>query len=117
MHILSLYIENYKGAATIPLLDLAQRQNNNFLPLNACYKIAEICEVPAIKVYETATFYTMFNREPVGKYFIQLCGTTPCMINGSEEIKQTIMDELDIHDGETTKDGMFTLLGTFVTSS
>ena len=52
--------------------------------------------------------------EPVGKYFIQLCGTTPCMINGSEEIKQVIMDELDIKDGETTSDGLFTLLGRFI---
>lgn len=63
-----------------------------------------------MRVYEVATFYTMFNREKRGKYFIQLCGTTPCMVCGSEDIKQTIMDELGIHDGETTDDGLFTLL-------
>ncbi len=108
--ILKRYPDNYKAAGCIPLLDLAQRQNNNFLPIAACIKVGEILEMPAAKVYEVASFYTMFNREPVGKYFIQLCGTTPCMINGSEEIKATIEKELGIHDGETTKDGLFTLL-------
>ena len=72
-------------------------------------KVAKVCEVAPIKVYEVATFYTMFNREKVGKYFIQLCGTTPCMICGSEEIKQTIEKHLGIHEGETTADGLFTL--------
>merc|ERR1712032_29138 len=72
--------------------------------------VALICEVTPARVYEVASFYTMFNRTKVGKYFIQLCGTTPCMINGSEDIKQTIEKELDIKNGETTKDGMFTLL-------
>lgn len=62
-------------------------------------KVAKIVGQPAIKVYEVATFYTMFNREKRGKYFIQLCGTTPCMVCGSEEIKKTIMEELGIHDG------------------
>merc|ERR1719172_283179 len=62
-----------------------------------------------MRVYEVATFYTMFNREPVGKYFIQLCGTTPCMVCGSEAIKKAIEDHLGIQEGETTKDGLFTL--------
>lgn len=62
-------------------------------------KVAKIVGQPPIKVYEVATFYTMFNREKRGKYFIQLCGTTPCMVCGSEEIKKTIMEELGIHDG------------------
>mmetsp|Transcript_47112 Transcript_47112/g.78141 ORF Transcript_47112/g.78141 Transcript_47112/m.78141 type:complete len:161 (+) Transcript_47112:75-557(+) len=64
-----------------------------------------------MNVYEVATFYTMFNREPVGKYHIQLCGTTPCMVAGcgKDSIKKVIMDELGIKDGETTEDGMFTL--------
>ena len=61
-------------------------------------------------VYEVATFYTMFNRAKVGKYFIQLCGTTPCMVCGSEEIKQTITDHIGIKNGETTDDHLFTLL-------
>lgn len=93
----------------IPLLDLAQRQAGGWLPLTAMNKVADILELPPIRVYEVATFYTMFNRTKVGKYFIQLCGTTPCMICGSEEIKHTIENYLDIKEGETTKDGLFTL--------
>lgn len=108
--ILGKYPQNYKQSGILPLLDLAQRQVGNFLPLAAMNKVAEICEVPPMRVYEVAAFYTMFNREKVGKYFIQLCGTTPCMVCGSEEIKNTITDYLGIHDGQTTKDGMFTLL-------
>ena len=80
--ILSRYPDNYKQAAIIPLLDLAQRQAGGFLPVAAMDKVAKTVGAAPIKVYEVATFYTMFNREKVGKYFIQLCGTTPCMING-----------------------------------
>lgn len=108
-HIIGRYPKNYKQAAMIPLLDLAQRQCGGWLPLAAMDKVAKVLEIPAIRVYEVASFYTMFNRTKVGKYFIQLCGTTPCMINGSEEIKKTIEDHLKIKEGETTADGMFTL--------
>jgi NADH dehydrogenase (ubiquinone) flavoprotein 2 len=94
----------------IPLLDLAQRQHGGWLPLTAMQKVAQVCEVSPVRVYEVASFYSMFNRTPVGKYFIQLCGTTPCMINGALDIKQTITKHLGIKDGETTKDGLFTLL-------
>jgi NADH dehydrogenase (ubiquinone) flavoprotein 2 len=94
----------------IPLLDLAQRQAGGWLPLAAMHKVAQICEVAPVRVYEVASFYTMFNRNPVGKYFIQLCGTTPCMICGSEQIKQTIEKHLGIKEGHSTPDGMFTLL-------
>lgn len=72
-------------------------------------KVAKILEVSPIRVYEVASFYTMFNRTKVGKYFIQLCGTTPCMICGSEDIKKTIENHLNIKEGETTADGLFTL--------
>mmetsp|Transcript_33363 Transcript_33363/g.31834 ORF Transcript_33363/g.31834 Transcript_33363/m.31834 type:complete len:276 (-) Transcript_33363:274-1101(-) len=107
--ILSRYPDNYRQAAMIPLLDLAQRQAGGWLPLAAMDKTAKILNVAPILVYEVATFYTMFNREKVGKYFIQLCGTTPCMVCGSEEIKKTIEKHLGIMEGETTADGMFTL--------
>nr|CCA19114.1 NADH dehydrogenase flavoprotein 2 putative [Albugo laibachii Nc14] len=107
--ILDRYPENFKASAIIPLLDLAQRQHGGWLPLAAMNKVARIVDVKPIQVYEVATFYTMFNREKVGKFFIQLCGTTPCMICGSEEIKHTIEEHLGIKEGETTKDGMFTL--------
>ena len=107
--ILSKYPENYKASGTIPLLDLAQRQNDNFLTLSAMDKVAELLDMAPMRVYEVATFYMMFNREKVGKYFIQLCGTTPCMICGSEEIKETICNHLGIQNNETTADGLFTL--------
>ena len=68
----------------------------------AMQKVAKIVGQPDIRVYEVATFYTMFNREKRGKYFIQLCGTTPCMVCGSEEIKKVICDELGIKDGGET---------------
>lgn len=109
-HIMGKYPDYYKQAGMIPLLDLAQRQNGGWLPLTAMQKVAAICEVAPARVYEVASFYTMFNRTPVGKYFIQLCGTTPCMICGSEDIKQTIEKHLGIKNGGTTDDGLFTLL-------
>jgi len=108
--VLSKYPTNYKQSGIIPLLDLAQRQNGGWLPVAAMDKVAQICEVAPVMVYEVASFYTMFNRTKVGKYFIQLCGTTPCMICGSEDIKATIEKHLGIKNGETTKDGLFTLL-------
>merc|ERR1719148_475586 len=108
--ILSKYPANYKQSGIIPLLDLAQRQHGGWLPVAAMNKVASIVEVAPSRVYEVASFYTMFNRQRVGKYFIQLCGTTPCMICGSEDIKQTIEKHLGIKSGETTKDGLFTLL-------
>ena len=73
-------------------------------------KVASIVEAAPSRVYEVASFYTMFNRTKVGKYFIQLCGTTPCMICGSNDIRNTIEKHLGIKNGQTTKDGMFTLL-------
>jgi len=79
------------------------------LTLSAMDKVAKLVETPPMAVYEVATFYTMFNRKKIGKYFIQLCGTTPCMVCGSEEIKHTIEKHLGIKEGDTTKDGMFTL--------
>lgn len=107
--VMSRYPDNYKQAAIIPLLDLAQRQAGGFLPVAAMDKVAKTVGAAPIKVYEVATFYTMFNREKVGKYFIQLCGTTPCMINGSEEIKKTIEEHCGMKEGTTSKDGLFTL--------
>ena len=108
--IMSKYPDNYRQAAMIPLLDLAQRQHGGWLPLAAMDKVAQICHVAPVRVYEVASFYTMFNRTPVGKYFLQVCGTTPCMICGSEEIMRTIENHLGIKNGETTKDRKFTLL-------
>ena len=108
--ILSRYPSNFRKSGIIPLLDLGQRQNDNFCSLAVMKKVAQICEVSDMEVYEVATFYTMFNKERVGKFFIQLCGTTPCMVCGSEEIKKTILDHLGVGEAEVTPDGMFSLL-------
>lgn len=72
-------------------------------------KIAKILEIAEIDVYEVASFYTMFNREPVGKFHLQVCGTTPCLVCGAQSIIQAITEEVGIGVGETSKDGNFTL--------
>lgn len=106
--IMSLYPEGHKAAAVIPVLDLAQRQNG-WLPLSAMDKVAEVLKMPKMRVYEVATFYTMFIREPIGKYHVQVCTTTPCWLQGSDDVVKALEKELGIHMGETTKDRMFTL--------
>lgn len=108
--ILSRYPSNYKKSAMIPLLFLAQEQNNNLLTLGAMEKIAEILEVPYMDVFEVSTFYSMFNRTPIGKFHLQVCRTTPCMVCGSDDIVKTLENHLGIKVGETTKDKMFTLV-------
>ncbi len=108
-NILSKYPPENKQSGIIPLLDLAQQQNGGWIPLSAMHKIADICGVPHIKVYEVSTFYSMFNREPVGKYHIQVCVTTPCMIRGCDNIIAAIEKHLKIKLGETTEDKLFTL--------
>lgn len=107
--VLKRYPKNYKASGCIPLLWIAQEQNNNFLSLSAMNMVAKELDMPAIRVYETATFYTMFNRTKVGKYHIQLCGTTPCQLRGAEKIKETICKHMGIEEGETSKDGLVTL--------
>lgn len=99
----------YKTSAVIPLLELAQRQNENYLTIEIIEHVAKMIDMPYIKVYEVATFYTMFNLEKVGKYLVQLCRTTPCWLCKGEEVKNACLDELDISLGETTKDGLFTV--------
>lgn len=108
--LLSRYPKNYKKSALIPLLFLAQKQNDNFLSLSAMKKVAEICEIPDVDAFEVAAFYTMFNREKVGKYHLQFCGTTPCMIRNSREVMKAAEDHLGITCGHTTKDGLFTIV-------
>jgi len=107
--ILLKYPPNYKQSAVIPFLFIAQEQHDNWIPLSAMNEIARICNINPMRVYEVATFYTMFNREPVGKFHLQVCGTTPCLVRGSDKIIKALEDHLGIHEGETTDDGMFTL--------
>lgn len=119
--IISRYPAGKQRSATMPLLDLAQRQvaedgldasppYGGWIPRAAMDEIARILDIPAVKVYEVATFYSMYNLEPVGKYLVQMCTTTPCMLCGSGNIVDTCESQLGIHTGETTKDGMFTLM-------
>ena len=84
------YPEGRQASAVIPLLWQAQKQHNYWLPKPAIEKVAELLDMPYIRVLEIATFYTMFNLEPVGRYFIQMCGTTPCMLRGSDDIKAVL---------------------------
>ncbi|XP_063719266.1 NADH dehydrogenase [ubiquinone] flavoprotein 2, mitochondrial-like [Symsagittifera roscoffensis] len=106
--ILANYPEGHKVAAVIPILDLAQRQNR-WLPISAMNEVARILDMPKMRVYEVATFYTMFQREPVGKFHLQLCGTTPCELCGANDILATIETKLGIKPGQMTKDKLFSL--------
>nr|CAH7766049.1 unnamed protein product [Callosobruchus chinensis] len=106
--ILAIYPEGHKRAAMIPLLDLAQRQYG-WLPISAMHHVAEILNLPKMRVYEVATFYTMFMRKPTGKYHVQVCTTTPCWLRGSDEILEACKKTLQIGVGETSKDMMWTL--------
>ena len=99
-----------EASAVIPLLQLAQAQHNNWLPVAAMDMIAEMLEMPPVRVYEVASFYTMFNRAPVGKYLLQVCTTTPCWLRGSDDIKHVCKSKLGISDGQTSADGNFTLM-------
>ncbi|KAJ2669422.1 NADH:ubiquinone oxidoreductase 24 [Coemansia sp. RSA 1085] len=107
--IMAKYPPQYKKAAMIPLLHLAQKQNG-WTSISVMNYIAKLLEVPPMRVYEVATFYTMFNRNPVGKYFLQVCTTTPCQLCGSSKIVEAIEKHLGIKVGETTQDKLFTLV-------
>ncbi|CAI6367553.1 unnamed protein product [Macrosiphum euphorbiae] len=106
--ILAIYPEGHKRAAMIPLLDLAQRQHG-WLPISAMHKVADVLDLPKMRVYEVATFYTMFMRKPTGKYHLQVCTTTPCWLRGSDDVMSCLKKKLDIGVGETSKDGQWTL--------
>ncbi len=119
--IMARYPVGKQRSATMPLLDLAQRQvaqdgaqanppYGGWIPRAAMDEIARILDIPPIKVYEVATFYSMYNLEPVGKYLVQMCTTTPCMLCGSGDIVKSCETHLGIHTGETTRDGLFTLV-------
>ncbi|KAF1949270.1 hypothetical protein CC80DRAFT_599019 [Byssothecium circinans] len=105
--VLSRYPSQYKKAAVMPLLDLGQRQHG-FTSISVMNEVARILEMPPMRVYEVATFYTMYNRNPVGRYHVQVCTTTPCMLRNSDAVMKACEDFLGIHHGQTTKDGLFT---------
>ncbi|KAF2005941.1 hypothetical protein P154DRAFT_518182 [Amniculicola lignicola CBS 123094] len=105
--ILSRYPSQYKKAAVMPLLDLGQRQHG-FTSISVMNEVARLLEMPPMRVYEVATFYTMYNRNPVGRFHVQVCTTTPCMLCNSDAVMKACEDTLGIHHGQTTEDGLFT---------
>ncbi|KAF2687637.1 hypothetical protein K458DRAFT_331821 [Lentithecium fluviatile CBS 122367] len=106
--VLSRYPSQYKKAAVMPLLDLGQRQHG-FTSISVMNEVARILEMPPMRVYEVATFYTMYNRNPVGRFHVQICTTTPCMLCNSDAVMKACEDTLGIHHGQTTEDGLFTM--------
>jgi NADH-quinone oxidoreductase E subunit len=109
-HHIAKYPHGRQASAVLPLLDLAQRQHDNWLPRAAMDKVAEILDMAPIRVYEVATFYTMFNLRPVGRWFLQACTTTPCWLRGSDDVVAACRKKLGIGVGESTADGQFTLV-------
>ncbi|WP_341764445.1 NADH-quinone oxidoreductase subunit NuoE [Candidatus Tisiphia endosymbiont of Beris chalybata] len=108
-NIIMKYPEKKQKSAILPLLDLAQRQMNGWLPRVSIEYVADLLGLPFIRAYEVATFYTMFNLKPVGQYHIQICGTTPCWLRGSDMITNICKQELGINFGELTADKKFSL--------
>ena len=102
-------IKNYPGgkqqSAVMSFLYLAQRQNNNWIPLVAMKYIAKLLNMPYIKVYEVATFYSMYNLSPVGKYFVQVCTTTPCMIRGAYKLVEACKEKISKNQNTLSNDG------------
>ena len=107
--IIARYPAGRQGSAVIPLLDIAQRQNDNWLSEEAMNFVAKMLDLPPARVYEVASFYTMFNLKPVGKNCVHICTTTPCWLRGSEGVVEICQKKLGIAMGETTGDGKFTL--------
>ncbi len=107
--IIAHYPQGKQKSAVIPLLHLAQEENNGWLSVEAMDHVAELLQIKPIEVYEVATFYSMYNLKPVGRYLFEVCHTGPCMLNGSDQIIDYIKEKLAIKVGETTQDGMFTL--------
>ncbi len=107
--IIAKYPEGRQQSAVMPLLDLAQRQHDGWLPRAAMVHIAERLGMPEIRVYEVATFYSMYNLAPIGRHHVQVCTNLPCWLRGSDDIVHACENRLGVTLGETTEDGNFTL--------
>ena len=107
--IINFYPEGKQKSAVIPVLHLAQQEFGGWLSSETMDYVASLLQLEPIEVYEVATFYSMYNLKPVGKYLCEVCQTGPCMLNGSDDIIKYIHDKLGIKPGETSEDGMFTL--------
>ena len=108
--VIAKYPAGRQASAVLPLLDLAQRQHDNWLPRAAMDVVAEMLGMAPIRVYEVATFYTMFNLKPVGRHLVQICRTTPCWLRGADKLSEACQRKLGIGLKETTADGKFTLV-------
>lgn len=107
--IIARYPEGKQKSALLPLLHLAQEEFGNWLDVPVMDYVASLLKLEPIEVYEVATFYSMYNLQPVGKYMFEVCQTGPCMLRGSDDIIAYIGSKLGIKPGETTADGLFTL--------
>ena len=105
--IIKKYPSNRIQSAVIPLLDLAQRQNNGWLSKNSMEKVAETLSMSYIRVLEVATFYSMFNLEPIGKNFVQICRTTPCWLRGSDQVIKACKEVISPEPNTVSSDGLF----------
>ena len=104
--ILKKYPEGRKKSAVMPLLYLAQNQNDNWIPLAALKYIGKFLSMPYVNVYEVATFYTMYNLAPVGKYFVQVCTTSPCLLRGANAIVKVCQDKISENKNTISKNGL-----------
>ena len=107
--IMKKYPNDRQASAVMPLLDLAQREAGGWLPVSALETVADKVGLAYMRVLEIASFYTMYNLKPLGKWHLQLCGTTPCWLRGSDDILKAIFDTLKLKPNETSKNGEFTL--------
>lgn len=107
--IIARYPEGKQKSALLPVLHVAQDEFGGWLDAPVMDYVAELLSIKPIEVYEVATFYSMFNTKPVGKYLLEVCRTGPCMLNGSDDIIEYIKNKLGIAEGQTTPDGLFTL--------
>ena len=107
--IISRYPEGKSKSALLPILHLAQQEFGGWLDVATMDYVASLLQLQPVEVYEVASFYSMYNLKPVGKYIFEVCQTGPCMLNGSDQIINYIKEKLNINVGETTRDGMFTL--------
>ena len=103
--IVAKYPKGKQQSAVMALLYIAQKQNNNWIPLAAMKFIAKFLKMPYIKVYEVATFYTMYNLAPVGKHFVQVCTTTPCLIRGADKIVKLCKEKISPNENEVSEKG------------
>jgi len=109
--LISHYPEDKRKSALLPVLHEVQDAHDNWLSIELMNKVAEILLIKPIEVYEVVSFYTMFNQKPVGKYMFEFCQTSPCCLNGAENLMDYTCEKLGVNLGETTEDGNFTVVG------